>query len=48
MQSASIYFPPNLNYHIAENGFIDQFKEKQSNSPICMVGDINYIDDSQV
>ena len=46
MQSASIHFPPGLNYHIAENAFIDQFKDKQSDSPICMVGDINYIDDS--
>ena len=42
----SIYFPPNPSYHIDENRFIDQFEEKQSDSPICTVGNINYIDDS--
>ena len=46
IQSASNYFPLDLNYYIVENAFIDQFKDKQSDSPICMVGDINYIDDS--
>ena len=38
--------PTNLAYHKSKNIFVNQFEEKQSDSPICMVGDINYINDS--
>ena len=45
-QKIYAHSPANPAYHKSENEFVDKFKEKQSNSPICMVGDITYIDDS--
>ena len=45
-QKFSDLSPVNLAYHKSKNRFVNQFEEKQSDSPICMAGDITYSDDS--
>ena len=45
-QNFSDLSPVNLAYHKSKNRFVNQFEEKQSDSPICMAGDITYINDS--
>ena len=42
----SDHSPVNLAYHESKNRFSNQFEEKQFDSPICMDGDITYINDS--
>ena len=44
-QNFSDLSPVNLAYHESKNRFVNQFEEKQSNSPICMAGD-TYINNS--
>ena len=38
--------PVNLACHKSENRCVDQFEEKQSDSPMCMVDDISFVNDS--
>ena len=39
--------PTNAIFHKSESELVDQFKEEQTGNPICLIGEIIYVDDSQ-
>ena len=44
----NIFVPPAINaiYHKLESKLVDRFKEEQTGNPICLIGEIIYVDDS--
>ena len=38
--------PTSAIYHKSESKLVDQFKEEQTGNPICLIGEIIYVDDS--
>ena len=47
-QKNSIPPPTNAIYHKSESKLVDQFKEEQTGNPICLIGEIIYVDDSPI
>ena len=46
-QNISFHSPDNPVYHKLESELVDQFKEEKIGNPICLIGEIIYVDDSQ-
>ena len=45
-QNISVHSPTNPVYHKSESELVDQFKEEKTGNPICLIGEIIYVDDS--
>ena len=45
-QKISVHSPANLVYHKSKSELVDQFKEEKTGNPICLIGEIIYVDDS--
>ena len=45
-QNIFVHSPANPAYHKSKNKLVDQFRDEQTSNPICLIGEIIYVDDS--